>query len=656
MESSKITPAEMARQVFWPLGENLYDAVKGSNLSDLDRRMIRISFSIPLDETILFMRDTGFWNNKDQGLVLTDGGIYVINDNDVPEVMKWEWCEYEYVEYIEQVFYFCKDGERISSIARGLFFKDEPSLNKCNLLCKSLTKVASCVERIQDPLEVEDRKLAMQLAENLIASDSDNHYGYFCKGRILLNEESSKDIADEQTESNYLTALDCFEKAYKLCPNSADFYVLSNLAMVHNDLGNNATARNYVVKSLDKEILENGNVNDELIQNNYSYLEYIEQSLLKDVFENYTRSSEYNDRKFIMPVRDNEIGGCLAENIAVFRISYMPPCIKFPSGHPYPNVLYIGHPYKQDLYVPYSESEELFFIDKVHELQYLLECLGAEEITITSIKGKKVSEFNSDELNVHGDVDTLLLEASADYHKSRENKERGSQSVERSFKIKLAPLKKPYVPEGLVWYNAQPEWQRLVERRMNNNILQYTECVKSSDTRFTSNVEIDDIKASVEYLFTKVNCDVKKNVSKQFASSVDTEWRVDVKFKSIDSFNDYSVDNSCHRTTASNLSAEEQEYLEELTACINDGVISKGERRLLEKLRVKLGISQIRATELEDSLLLANLSDEEKEYIEEYHACLADDGSISSGERRLLDRLRHKLGISQDRALELEKM
>ena len=135
-----------------------------------------------------------------------------------------------------------------------------------------------------------------------------------------------------------------------------------------------------------------------------------------------------------------------------------------------------------------------------------------------------------------------------------------------------------------------------------------------------------------------------------------TGWRVGVRFKSIGSCNDYCVDNSCHRTTASNLSAEEQEYLEELTACINDGVISKGERRLLEKLRVKLGISQIRATELEDSLLLANLSDEEKEYIEEYHACLADDGSISSGERRLLDRLRHKLGISQDRALELEKM
>lgn len=105
------------------------------------------------------------------------------------------------------------------------------------------------------------------------------------------------------------------------------------------------------------------------------------------------------------------------------------------------------------------------------------------------------------------------------------------------------------------------------------------------------------------------------------------------------------------------LSSEgEQEYIEELKACFEDGEISKGERRLLEKLRIKLGISVERAAELEASLSNPTLADAEQEYLDEYRECLADGGEISAGERRLLNRLRVKLGISEARASELEQI
>ncbi|MDE6721796.1 MAG: SEL1-like repeat protein [Bacteroidaceae bacterium] len=50
------------------------------------------------------------------------------------------------------------------------------------------------------------------------------------------------------------------------------------------------------------------------------------------------------------------------------------------------------------------------------------------------------------------------------------------------------------------------------------------------------------------------------------------------------------------------------------------------------------------------------LSEAEQEYLEEYRECLASDNRITSNERRLLDKLRVNLGISSERATELEAM
>ena len=101
----------------------------------------------------------------------------------------------------------------------------------------------------------------------------------------------------------------------------------------------------------------------------------------------------------------------------------------------------------------------------------------------------------------------------------------------------------------------------------------------------------------------------------------------------------------------------ENEYLEELKACLEeDGEISQKERRLLERFRKKLEISDERAKELEESLSTPQLTDAEKEYLEEYKACIEEDSDISPKERRLLNRIRESLGISEERANEIEKL
>ena len=104
------------------------------------------------------------------------------------------------------------------------------------------------------------------------------------------------------------------------------------------------------------------------------------------------------------------------------------------------------------------------------------------------------------------------------------------------------------------------------------------------------------------------------------------------------------------------MTTAEQEYLTEYKECLasNGGEFSDSERRLLERMHKSLGISVKRAAELEDSLTPAlQLTEEESEYLEEYKQC-AVGGNITDSERRLLDRMKKTLGISDARATEIE--
>ena len=84
----------------------------------------------------------------------------------------------------------------------------------------------------------------------------------------------------------------------------------------------------------------------------------------------------------------------------------------------------------------------------------------------------------------------------------------------------------------------------------------------------------------------------------------------------------------------------------------DDGEIDEKERRVLERLRKNLGLSEEEAKQIEEEI--TQLSQNEKEYLEEYQAIIAD-GEITERERRLLNRLSSSLGISEERIKELEK-
>lgn len=103
------------------------------------------------------------------------------------------------------------------------------------------------------------------------------------------------------------------------------------------------------------------------------------------------------------------------------------------------------------------------------------------------------------------------------------------------------------------------------------------------------------------------------------------------------------------------LNPNEERYKEEILFCLEDGgSISDDDRKYLERKRVKFCISLERAAEIEKSCA-PQLTDEEKEYLETFKE-MTEGKEMTDRIRRILERERESLGITKERAGELENM
>lgn len=100
-------------------------------------------------------------------------------------------------------------------------------------------------------------------------------------------------------------------------------------------------------------------------------------------------------------------------------------------------------------------------------------------------------------------------------------------------------------------------------------------------------------------------------------------------------------------------SDNEREYLNSVKELLEDDAeITPRERKMLDRIRQSLRISEERAAELEASLK-PQLTENEQEYVEMYQE-YAEKGEITEKERRRLDKFAAALGISEKRIKEIE--
>jgi len=301
----------------------------------------------------------------------------------------------------------------------------------------------------------------------------------------------------------------------------------------------------------------------------------------------------YYDRKFIMPV--TKMNGCNGTSINVFTMNDLPKEIRFTTGYAQPYELYIGHPYVKDLYIPYKDSSEFFLENKVGELCVLLQALGAAEIEIMSVKGIEVSRMYQNQKSFGGNGGTGKFSGSMSYNNSYENSYLYNRNNKKIWKQVFNPNKSAYIPDNLVWYPNELNWKNIALQRLNGGMLEYSFECSSKEIEETIESKSTNIAVSAAYLCKLAG--VSYNNSSYTTSREITEsvWKIDVKFYS----NNYKKESV---TDLFELNGEAEEaYKAEIEFClrIENGDITQFSRKYLQQKRDSLGISQQRAGEIE---------------------------------------------------------
>ena len=572
-------------------------------------------------------------------LLFTNYAIYIKDiQNKTEDIIRW-W-EITKVSYENEHFmFFNSEGKNFKNINVRTFFPKEISIYTGVGFSMVLTSVASIAP---NPL---------QLAQENKYSEAIEAVNYYItiESSIELYVTRAFIYYDRAIKSNdnknLQEALIEIEKTIDHCKDHEECWKLHKYKGHILELMDKITdSRNAYMRSLAEAPEEQKYKLQNMIR------EFEEANA--DLWNNYVLKVPYKERKYIMLVEDSKIKNCAVSGITIFNSSNVPNCINFYDNMPLNNELYIGHPYNPSVYIPYNQAEDILFQDKIQEFCYILQQLGAEEITITSLKGRKVNEINNkkEELEVAANAGRFG-NASLNIDSSTSNLMDRASHEQYDVKYVYDPINMPEMPSETIWYQNQPKWQRLVQSRIDGNTLEYTECISSKLTFFTSSSEKEDIKAKLKVLMANIEGRIYEEEEKQLREETETIWRVSVKFRSKKLL---QKDTLPQPNSATALTNNEDEFLNEVRFCLdNDGIIDSEEQVYLDKVSQKLGLPQTKAQELQNSLISPQITDNERKYIEAISE-LTIDGKIPSSSLRIVERYRKLYEVSSQRAEELE--
>ena len=608
-----------------------------TSLDDSLKGEIRNEFDISLDDEIIFFRDTSSWNTRDNGLVITDTGI--IGKPDDETYIKYDWGEIKSVIYKDMSIYI-DTGEGYVSVP-GRFWLKSPVENDLRKLAENLDSIASKVDKVQgdDDIKFQEFIDAVETEQDInsaykILNDFESKFGtdnlYYpymrLKFEVLADDSQSIiECADTLLEIYDDNLKDIKKEAYKF------------KAQAQYKIGEYQNARHSFFKGTDNPSVE-----------------LKTDKLFKDIDAKYYQTFfelPYNKRKIIAV--SNSVTDLTPESFEVVDI-HKAGNFSFPIGHPVSGQLYVGHPFVKDKYLPIDTYDLELLEDRLREFCYVVQSLGAVEVAVESINGGSLQSVSDNDSSLSANASAKINSGSGSVHKH------SSVDAFEDFKNRInfhqyfTPAHKPYLPENLVWYSNEPSWQRLFNQRMNGGLLEHHENISTSKNKVVSSKEYLQIDAEFKALFYKVGGGKQNTSETTLTERSNVELAIYVKFAPIDAYDNLLTNNKIERFPA-NLSASEQQYKDEILFCLEDGgSISDDDRKYLERKRVKFGISLERAAEIEKSCA-PQLTDSEKEYLETFKE-MTGGKEMTERIRRILDRERESLGITKERAGELEKM
>ena len=259
----------------------------------------------------------------------------------------------------------------------------------------------------------------------------------------------------------------------------------------------------------------------------------LKQESSKDWNNGWFTKLSYQDRKYLMPVRGFEDYEKDTPDIQRFRISHIPADVKFEDCIPTINELYIAHPYRPGVYLPISRYEHLLFRERIHEMSKVMMALGATEIrTIQNDESRFYSKEESSSRTSGSAGFGRWASGSGSYATGAEHSRNAERESEIVINFKNDPLKLPYLPEGLVWFNHENEWKQIAESRLNGNILEYELRLSSKLVNLVSDSERSNIEAQARVLLASGSFSRETSSSSIFKEESAKSTSILIKFKS----------------------------------------------------------------------------------------------------------------------------
>lgn len=675
------------------------DMLSYSDISDVKRNKICRQHKLPMNTDIYYYRET----SDDLTFAISELGFsmyYLDDDTGEYDVALLSWDMLERFEYDSEddVFfvYLVNDNEPMEFDSYNLIKGSDERYEFADLLSQMAALVVNIGDTIIDELSaLEDESKwaeAIVRCEELLTGElEDNVRAYVL--RILAKCYNIK-AAVFRYEEEYDEARECNEKA-KGCINESLrlLYMEESIYCaieIYHDLGEQDIARRLAIdlmESDDKEYYDYAhtmycNITEAYCGRMNYFCERYERDLKECESSNespedkekwrqiiadnaayrFTNITEPRERQFLMFVKDsNAIAGCNDDegNIKyVFDMDAYPKDIVFPLGHPQANTLYMMHPMLHTHYLPCENIKETLFLDKVRDFCYVAQCLGATRVHFKAVKGEVLNTDSTASFDASASVGRKLVNLSGSVSVNNKEHYNSVKNNGREWEYTFNPINKPYCPEDSVWLKSDASWQQMVKMRLNGNQLSFTERITSSETLNMSSNQQRGVEASFSTLLWKVSGKVEGKSEEIIFKSEECEYEINVTFKPMNEYgNVASVDKEnvavVIEAHEEQLTPNEERYKDEILFCLeDDGVITSDERVLLERKRVRLGITEGRAKEIEQ-MCCPSLTEAEQEYIDIYKELCAD-GEITDRRRRMLDRERESLGISEQRAKELE--
>ena len=252
--------------------------------------------------------------------------------------------------------------------------------------------------------------------------------------------------------------------------------------------------------------------------------------------------------------------------------------------------------------------------------------------SISSQKGQVLS--TSDIENIKADIGVFLLSINFNRNVNVTSEIKNNATSEWNVRVVFKPLE---------------EFDNAPQHTATHTYTEYTEVSPTELPQNTNGFTDNELKF-LETLQTALEDDVITESEQRILERM--AQRYNITSERIEELKAHIINEK-----QSSFTANEQHYLEALEKALEDNVITDSEQRILERIAQRYNISPERAIELKTYILIQKqgLSPEEKEYLEEVRF-VSQDSAISADERALLFTLASQLGISEERAAEIEQM